>query len=208
MSVPICSIEVWRGVFRINIRFRGEEELNYVDYGLHQAFLCPVQRDLPCARLVVALGYREVMRLKWLWWLLGIPIALALVVGGGLLLVRRNHNAARAEWKNQASQELSALSSSNHVNRNELETHKRPSGPNEPPNWISDNVITTTNGEFLVFKFRHGHNEGFVHHLFLARGSNEMRFSTTSRSARNNRLAAGHRRRRWKRKTGPITNRE
>src|SRR4051794_36169934 len=40
-----------------------------------------------------------------------------------------------------------------------------------------------TNGEFLVYSFRHGFNSGFVDYVFLAHGSNGRWYYSTYHSA-------------------------
>jgi hypothetical protein len=39
------------------------------------------------------------------------------------------------------------------------------------PWWVGENLVLMTNGEYLIYAFRHGNNMGWPPHLFLARGS-------------------------------------
>ena len=38
--------------------------------------------------------------------------------------------------------------------------------------WAQDHVLLMTNGECIIYVYRHGDNSGFVDHLFLGHGSN------------------------------------
>ena len=102
---------------------------------------------------------------------LAIPIALGLSLIVAQWAVRRNHERARVQWKAATLPHLAGLSIGNEDISGELETLK--SGINEDRReWVSDHVLLMTNGDYLIYAFRHGFNNGFVNHLFLAHGSN------------------------------------
>ena len=119
------------------------------------------------------------MRLKWLWWLLGIITVLALLVSAAFWNTRRNMNVKRAEWKEKALQELRTLSATNEPFSSELEILKRGPVRAGQQSWVGENVLVMTNGDFLIFKFWHGANNGVVNHLFLARDSKERFYFST-----------------------------
>jgi hypothetical protein len=80
---------------------------------------------------------------------------------------------------------LSTVSVADPVVREELQTlaqahtsflEKKPAeDPNQSESiydrWTEEHVLRMTNGTYLLYKFRHGDNMGFVPHLFLAHGS-------------------------------------
>jgi hypothetical protein len=78
----------------------------------------------------------------------------------------------RANWKGPALQRLAALSVTNEEIIQELGELKATSQPSFGFGWAGDRVLLMTNGEYIVFAFRHGANNGFVDHLFLGHGSN------------------------------------
>ena len=86
--------------------------------------------------------------------------------------------------------QLSTVSAADPVVREELQTlaqaHKSSleNNPAEDSNrsdsisdqWTGDHVLLMTNGTYLLYKFRHGYNMGYVPHLFLAHGSDSRWF--------------------------------
>ena len=83
--------------------------------------------------------------------------------------MRQRQERARADWKAATLQRLDGLSITNQNLSQELETLKKGGRGGEHRDWVSDNVLLMTNGEFLVCAFCH--NNGFADHLFLAHGS-------------------------------------
>lgn len=77
------------------------------------------------------------------------------------------HEKARAVWKESALAKLATLSITNEVIRQELESLRA----NPKSIWRRDNVLWMTNGEYLIYAYRHGRNNGWVDHLFLAHSS-------------------------------------
>jgi hypothetical protein len=77
----------------------------------------------------------------------------------------------RAAWKAPTLERLASLSTTNDQFRREFETIKMEASPNEHYLWAQDQLIVMTNGEYLVYAFRHGFNNGSLDHLFLAHGS-------------------------------------
>jgi hypothetical protein len=53
--------------------------------------------------------------------------------------------------------------------RAELDALK--AGTNIYSGWANDHVLLMTNGEFIIYEYRHGANEYFPPHLFLGHGS-------------------------------------
>jgi len=45
--------------------------------------------------------------------------------------------------------------------------------------WIHDHVLLMSNGEYLIYAFRHGFNDGTIDHLFLAHGSDGKWYYST-----------------------------
>src|SRR5882762_6057406 len=102
-------------------------------------------------------------------------IAVALGLGalpiGCRSAVRYKEERARARWKDATLSRLAGLSFTNKEIVEELERARFSEGVGENRRWVSDNLLLMTNGEYVVYAFRHGFNSGFVDHLFLARGS-------------------------------------
>lgn len=84
---------------------------------------------------------------------------------------RQRHERARAAWKAATLQRLAGLSITNENLSQELRMLKNGASRGGDRDWAGDNVLLMTNGEFLIYAFRHGFNSGFVDHLFLAHGS-------------------------------------
>jgi hypothetical protein len=66
---------------------------------------------------------------------------------------------------------LAPQSATNDIISKELHALKAATVHDGHRDWVSDNVLLMTNGEYLVYASRHGFNSGFVDHLFLAHGS-------------------------------------
>jgi hypothetical protein len=85
----------------------------------------------------------------------------------------------RVRWKDSALASLAALSVTNAEIRGELEELKEGPKPNLDLGWANQQVLLMTNGEYIVFMFWHGFNNGSVDHLFLGRGSDGRWFYST-----------------------------
>jgi hypothetical protein len=78
----------------------------------------------------------------------------------------------RARWKRPTLERLAGLSTANEEIRRELDELKSEPKANIDFGWAHQQVLLMTNGEYIIFAFRHGANNGFVDHLFLGHGSN------------------------------------
>jgi hypothetical protein len=76
----------------------------------------------------------------------------------------------RTRWKDAALVRLQTLSTTNELIRSEVEELRTPSKTNELE-WVHDHVLMMTNGQFIVYEYRHGRNGYFPPHLFLGRTS-------------------------------------
>jgi hypothetical protein len=74
----------------------------------------------------------------------------------------------RAQWKGPALERLAGLSITNEEIRRELAELKAGPTPNINRGWAHEQVLLMTNGEYIVYAYRHGANNGFVDDLFLA----------------------------------------
>jgi hypothetical protein len=97
---------------------------------------------------------------------------LLILVFGWKPFLRYHYNRERANWKAWALPHLVRQSVTNEEMRDEFEALKAGPGDEKFFVWARKNIVMMTNGEYLVYAFRHGFNSGFVDHLFLARGSN------------------------------------
>ena len=77
---------------------------------------------------------------------------------------------ARAQWKGPALERLASLTVTNEEILQELHQLRTPT-PQLDFGWAHHHVLLMTNGEFIIYAFRHGANNGFVDHLFLGHGS-------------------------------------
>jgi hypothetical protein len=106
---------------------------------------------------------------KFLW--LSLPVLLLILWLGLRWVTKHKYESERSAWKTATVSRLAALSLTNEVIRTEIESIKSRSHADFDNGWIEDHVLLMTNGEFLVYAFRHGFNSGFVDHLFLAHAS-------------------------------------
>jgi len=102
-----------------------------------------------------------------------LAIALVIIVSavGVLWAAQTKFERARTVWKTATLPRLTALSFTNEEIRQEFDALKAGPTPNMDWSWAHDHVLLMTNGEHLIYAFRHGFNNGSVDHLFLARGS-------------------------------------
>lgn len=85
---------------------------------------------------------------------------------------------ARAVWKTESLVFLTAQSITNQAIADEMEQLKTSIGVGDH-RWIGDHLLLMTNGEYLLYKHRHGANIGTIDHLFLARSSDNRWFYST-----------------------------
>ncbi len=109
-----------------------------------------------------------------------VALALLLLVPASLFgawwLAQQN---MRARWKGPALARLAELSRSNAEIVQELKQLKATPTADANFGWAQDHVILMTNGEYIVYLFRHGANSGFVDHLFLGHASDDRWFYST-----------------------------
>jgi hypothetical protein len=67
--------------------------------------------------------------------------------------------------------QLAKLSVTNREIGAEFDNLNNGGNPSLNRDWAGENVLMMTNGEYLIYVFRHGFNNGVVDHLFLAHGS-------------------------------------
>jgi len=77
----------------------------------------------------------------------------------------------RTRWKGTALERLARSSVTNEVVRQELDQLKASYTNVSAIVWTHDHVLLMTNGEHIVYEYRHGANDSFPPHLFLGRCS-------------------------------------
>jgi len=111
--------------------------------------------------------------------LLAVPVFL--VVAGVALraIVETKFRHDRALWMEKTLPQLASFPLSNVQIQNEILEIKNnsPRGPYD--GWVDEHVLLMTNGEFLIYAFRHGANSGLYDHLFLAHGSDGSWYYST-----------------------------
>jgi len=73
----------------------------------------------------------------------------------------------RTQWKSQALERLAGLSITNDALRRELDELKMPKTKDTDFGWAHEHVLLMTNGESILYEYRHGANIYFPPHLFL-----------------------------------------
>ena len=101
---------------------------------------------------------------------LAIPFIIMVLILGCRAAMKHRYESARRSWKDEALGQLARSSMTSEEVRTEIDQIKHPT-PSLNFGWTHQHVLLMTNGEFLVYAFRHGFNSGFVDHLFLAHGS-------------------------------------
>jgi len=109
---------------------------------------------------------------------LAIPFLIVVFIAGCRAIEKHKYEQARKVWKDDALARLAKTSMTNEEVLTEIDQIKHPT-PNLNFGWAHERVLLMTNGEFLVYAFRHGFNSGFVDHLFLAHGSNGRWYYST-----------------------------
>ena len=118
---------------------------------------------------MVALRQSGAVNRNLLIWL-AIPVLIALLIAGCRSVTKHGYEHARKVWKDEVLLQIAKTSMTDEQVLTEIDQIKHPS-PNLNFGWAHEHVLLMTNGEFLVYAFRHGSNNGFVDHLFLAHGS-------------------------------------
>ena len=110
--------------------------------------------------------------------LLAIPVFLVVLLASGVAVVKHQDEHARKIWKDETLAQLAKTSLTNDEILTEIDQIKHPT-PDLNFRWANEDVLLMTNGEFLVYAFRHGFNDGFIDHLFLAHGSDGKWYYST-----------------------------
>ena len=101
---------------------------------------------------------------------LGVPAGLLMLGALALLISNLRSKHRRAEWMERTLPELAMASFTNASVQKEIE-QLRVTIRKESLDWTGSKVLLMTNGEALLNAFRHGANNGWPDHLFLARGT-------------------------------------
>ncbi len=110
---------------------------------------------------------------------LSIPLLLVGLVFGWWSYTRYKEQRTRADWMATTLPRLASLSFTIEDINRELETLKASRRAGDRQKWAGDHVLLMTNDEYLVYASRHGFNNGFVDHLFLAHGSDGSWYYST-----------------------------
>src|SRR5262245_44237686 len=101
------------------------------------------------------------------------------VVGvGGVLLIaslargvwwfaRYSSERVRTQWKSQALERLARLSITSDKVQRELIELRSPHNKDTDLGWAHEHVLRMTNGESIIYEYRHGANIYFPPNLFL-----------------------------------------
>jgi hypothetical protein len=93
-------------------------------------------------------------------------------------VVKHRYAHERKIWKENALARLAKTSITNEEVLAEIDQIKHPTR-DVNFGWTHEHVALMTNGEYLVFASRHGFDNGFVDHLFLAHGSDGRWYYST-----------------------------
>jgi hypothetical protein len=131
----------------------------------------------PLLDYMVAMRHLAAVNRKLILWLT-IPIFIVVLIVVCRTTVKYRYERARKVWKDDALEQIAKISMTNKEVLTEIDQIKHPTR-NLDFHWAHEHVLLMTNGEFLVYAFRHGFNNGFVDHLFLAHGSNGRWYYST-----------------------------
>jgi hypothetical protein len=126
---------------------------------------------------MVAFRHSAAVSRKLIIWL-AIPVLILVFIVGCRSAVKHRYEHARKIWKDEALVQIAKTSMTNEKVLTEIEQIKHPT-PNLNFGWTHEHVLLMTNGEVLVYASRHGFNNGFVDHLFLAHGSDRRWYYST-----------------------------
>ena len=138
---------------------------------------------------MVALRQSGEVNRKLIMWL-AVPILLAVLIAGCNALMKQKYEHARKVWKDEALVRIAKTSMTSEQVLTEIDQIKHPTAALNF-GWANEHVLLMTNGEFLVYAFRHGFNNGFVDHLFLAHGSDGHWYFSTYHFCTSMALLAG-----------------
>jgi hypothetical protein len=98
---------------------------------------------------------------------LGGILLLTCLACGAWWLARSRSERPRAHWKSEALARLAKLSITNNTVRRELDELRLPKTEDTELAWVHEHVLLMTNGESIIYEYRHGDNVYFPPHLFL-----------------------------------------
>ena len=119
--------------------------------------------------------------------LISVPLLIILLVLGCGIVVQYKFKNARRVWKTTALQQIDSTSFTDKKILSELDQIRNPTSDLNF-GWAHEHVILMENGEFLVYAWLHGSNNGLVDHLFLAHGTDGKWYYSTYHFC--NRMAA------------------
>lgn len=93
--------------------------------------------------------------------------------------MKHRYENARKIRKGEALVQIAKTSMTGEEVLTEIGQIKHPT-PDLNFGWTDEHMLLMTNGEFMVFAFYHGFNNGFIDHLFLAHGSDGCWYYSTS----------------------------
>ena len=97
-------------------------------------------------------------------------LVLVVIGCGGWRTLRYVTAKPRVAWKDEALERFWTMALTKEVVLREVEELKDRRGEAESV-WVHENVLRMTNGEYVVYEYRHGRNDFFPPHLFLGRSS-------------------------------------
>lgn len=98
---------------------------------------------------------------------LGTMLLITGLAFGGWWVARYITGRERAQWKEPALARLTVLSITNEDVRLEIDALKAPKTNDPPFGWTHEHVLLMTNGQYIIYEYRHGRNDYFPPHLFL-----------------------------------------
>jgi hypothetical protein len=102
---------------------------------------------------------------------LGSILLFAGLACGTWSFARYRSERARTHWKTEALERLAGLSITNDTVRSELDELRMPKTKDSDLGWAHEHVLLMTNGESIIYEYRHGAGIYFPPHLFLGHGS-------------------------------------
>jgi hypothetical protein len=124
-------------------------------------------------------------------WLVSIAVCLSLIAGVFWWRVVYLPNRDRAAWKNAIMPQLANLSVSDDSIRKQLEFLKSDAAQSTAVSWSSEQILLMTNGQYLIYAYRHGNAHELPAHLFLARGSDDRWYYSSYHFCRNMLMLSG-----------------
>ena len=101
-----------------------------------------------------------------------VVLLLAGLLAGAWSVAKYRVARTRAQWARKSLERIAGLSVTNEQIHAELNQLKSMTSASADFRWAHDHVLLMTNGECIIYVYRHGDNSGFVDHLFLGHGSN------------------------------------